>query len=130
MPAYEYEIRDAGADKVLGTITAILPVAERDEVRAKHVGNVLELLRNATGEVLGSLTNAKGLQLSISRVLLPRSLAIRGAALDPESIDPNVQRLFYREEQRLGADFERTAGMSKSEIRRVWAEPTPTNQAA
>ena len=44
-------------------------------------------------------------------------------AQNPEAPDHQIQRGFYREEQRLGADFEKHAKMTKRDIRQVMAMP-------
>ena len=121
MPAYDYEITDHAGRK-LGSITAILPVAERDEVKVCRRGSVVRLLRKADGtELATAQVNAR--RVKVRRAQLPRRLTISGHAQNPEAVDYQMTRGFYREEQRLGADFEQHAHMSKQEIRRVMAMP-------
>jgi hypothetical protein len=120
MPAYDYEITDSAGRK-LGSITAILPVAERDDVSVCRRGSLVRLLRKADGTELGT-ARVRG-RVHVRRAQLPDRLAIAGHAQNPEAPDWQMQRGFYREEQRLGADFEKHAKMTKREIREVMAMP-------
>lgn len=121
MPAYDYHITDS-AGRPLGSITAILPVAERDAVTVGRRGSLVRLLRQSDGTELGQAT-VRANRVKVQRAQLPQRLAIAGHAQNPDAPDWQMQRGFYREEQRLGADFERHAHMSKSEIREVMAMP-------
>lgn len=120
MPAYDYQITDRAGRK-LGCITAILPVAERDAVSVCRRGSLVRLLRQSNGIELGA-AKVRG-RVRIERAQLPDRLAIAGHAQNPEAPDHQIQRGFYREEQRLGADFEKHAKMTKREIREVMAMP-------
>lgn len=107
---------------MVARITAVLPVAERDAVSLCRRGRTARLMRQSTGEVLAS-HEVGSLRVSVARAQLPRRLTIGGHAQDPTNPDNQMQRGYYREEQRLGADFDKYAGMSKAEIRRVMAMP-------
>jgi hypothetical protein len=122
MPAYDYQILRGEA--VIGSITAILPVAERDAVRLRRAGKRVQLVRAETAEVLGSVTDPGGC-VRLKRAELPERLTVAGSAANPETPERQIERGFYREEQRLGADFERYAGMSKKEIRAIHAAQAP-----
>lgn len=122
MPAYDYEITD-NSGQPLGSITVILPVAERDDVDVCRRGPFLRLLRRADGSELARVKVGTG-RVRARRAQLPQRLTVAGHAQNPTASDYQMARGFYAAEQRLGSDFDRHAGgMTKAEIRRVMAMP-------
>ena len=87
-----------------------------------------------TGETLARLTLIRSVAqrdaIVFRRIQVPKRINVAMGPTIDERRAAVDRKNFYKEEQRLGADFEKVMGYSKPQLREIWERPEPATTGA